>query len=104
MILLPEWYGDVAGGLATPTAGKITILLPGKVIEVAVEVDHQRLSSSIPDGGYMGEPWSDGTMDVAHLSPFTDVHFCLLEACVVRVDIMLCPVLNSAPGVVAAYE
>ena len=84
--------------------GKITILLPCNVVEVVVTVDHQRLSSSIPDGGCTCELCSDGAVDVAHPSPFIDVHFCLLEAGVVGVGPMLRPVLNSAPGVVAAYE
>ena len=52
----------------------------------------------------MGEPYSDGAVDVAHLSPFTDVHFCLPEAGVVGVIPMLCPVLHSAPGVVVTYK
>ena len=104
MILLPEWYGDVAGGLATPTAGKITILLPFDVVEVAIAIDHHRLSSSIPDGGCMCEPCSDSMVDVAHLTPFADVHLCLLEAGVVGVGPMLCLVLHGAPGVVAAYK
>ena len=80
------------------------MLLPGDVIEVAVAVDHQCLSSCVLDGGYTCEPCSDGVVDVAHPSPFTDVHFCLLEAGVVGVGPMLRPVLNSASGVVAAYE
>ena len=104
MVLLPKWCGDVAGGLAASTAGKITILLPCNVAEVAVMIDHQHLSSSILDGGCMCEPCSDSMVDVAHPSPFTDVHFCLLEAGVVEVGPMLRPVLNSAPSVVAAYE
>ena len=80
------------------------ILLPGDVVEVAVAVDHQCLSSNIPNGGCTCESCSDGTVDVAHPSPFMDVHFCLLERGVVGVCPMLRPVLNSAPGVVAAYE
>ena len=80
------------------------VLLPGDVIEVAVTVDHQRLSSYIPHDGRTCEPCSDGMVDVVHLSPFTDVHFYLLEAGVVGVGPMLRPVLNSAPSVVAAYE
>ena len=74
--------------------GKIAVVLPGDVVEVAVAVDHQRLSSSILHGGCMCEPCSDGMVDVAHLSSFTDVHFCLPKASVVGVGPMLCPVLN----------
>ena len=84
--------------------GKISILLPFDVVEVAVVIDHQRLSSSIPDGGYMCEPCSDGMVDVAYPSPFMDVHFCLLEASVVGVDPMLRPILHDAPCVVATYK
>ena len=51
MVLLPKWCGDVAGGLAALTAGKITILLPFDVVEVAVAIDHQHLLRSIPNGG-----------------------------------------------------
>ena len=80
------------------------ILLPGDVVEVAVAVDQQRLSSSILDGGCTCDPCSDGAVDVAHPSPFMDVHFCLLEASVVRVGPTLRPILNNAPGVVATYE
>ena len=80
MVLLRKWCGDVAGGLATPMVGKITILLPFDVIEVAVVIDHQCLSSSIPDSGCTCEPYNDSTVDVAHLTPFVDVHLCLLEA------------------------
>ena len=104
MVCLPKWCGDVAGRLATLPVGKITILLPCDVIEVAIVVDHQRLLSSIPNGGCMCEPCSDGAVDVAHLSPLVDVHFSLPEAGVVEVGPMLRPVLNSAPSVVAAYE
>ena len=104
MVLLPKWCSDVAGGLAAPTAGKITILLPFDVVEVAVAIDHQRLSSSIPDGSCTCEPCSDSTVDVAHPTPFVDVHLCLSEADVVRVGPMLHPVLHRAPGVVAAYK
>ena len=104
MVLLPKWFGDVAGGLAAPTAGKITILLPFDVVEVAVVIDHQRLSSSILDGGYMCESCSDGTVDVVHPSPFVDVHFCLPEVDVVGVGPMLRLVLYGAPGVVATYK
>ena len=104
MVLLPKWCSDVAGGLAALTVGKITILLPFDVVEVAVTIDHQCLSSSILDGGCMCEPCSDSTLDVAHPTPFTDVHLRLLEASVVGVGPMLHPVLNSAPGVVATYE
>ena len=53
MVLLPKWCGDVVGGLAASMAGKIAILLPFDVVEVAVAIDHQRLSSSIPDGSYI---------------------------------------------------
>jgi len=84
--------------------GKITILLPCNVVEVAVMIDHQRLLSSIPDGGCMCEPYSDGTVDVVHPSPFVDVHFCLPEVGVVRVGRMLHPVLHGASGVVAMYK
>ena len=84
--------------------GKITILLLGDVVEVAVAVDHQCLSSSVLDGSYMCEPCSDGAVDVAHPSPLIDVHFCLPEAGVVGVGPMLHPVLHSAPGVVATYK
>ena len=80
------------------------ILLPSIVVEVAVAVDHQHLSSSISDGGCTCEPCSDGTVDVAHPSPFMDVHFCLPKAGVVGVGPMLYSILNSASGVVAAYE
>ena len=80
------------------------ILLPFDVIKVAVMIDHQHLSSSIPDGSCMCELCRDSTMDVAHLSPFTDVHLCHLEAGVVGVGPMLCPVLHSAPNVVATYK
>ena len=55
MVLLPKWCNDVAGGLVAPTTGKITILLPFDVVEVAVTIDHQHLLSSIPDGNYMCE-------------------------------------------------
>ena len=71
---------------------------------MVVAVDYKPLSSSIPDGGCTCEPCSDGAVDVAHLSPFMDVHFCLLEASVVGVGPMLRLVLHSAPSVVAAYE
>ena len=101
MVLLPKWCGDVAGGLATLMARKIMILRPFDVVEVAVMIDHQRLSSGIPDGSCMCESCSDGTMDVVHSSPFTDVHFCLLEAGVVGMGPMLRPVLHGAPSVVA---
>ena len=104
MVLLPKWCGDVAGGLAASTAGKITILLPCNVIEVAVAIDHQRLSSSILDGGCTCEPCSDSTVGVAHPTPFGNVHLCLLEAGVVEVGPMLCPVQHDAPGVVTAYK
>ena len=103
-VCLSKWCSDVASRLATPTAGKITILLLDDVVEVAVVVDHQRLLSSIPDGGSMCQSCSDGMVDVALPSPFTDVHFCLPEAGVVEVGPMLHPVLNRAPSVVAAYE
>ena len=103
-MVLPKWCSDVAGGLAAPTVGKITILLPCNVVEVAVAVDHQCLSSSIPDGGCTCEPCSDGMVDVAYPSPFMDVQLCLLEAGVVRVGPMLHPVLNSASRVVAMYK
>ena len=43
-------------------------------------------------------------MDVAHLSLFMDVHLYLLEAGVVKVGPMLCPVLHSAPSVVETYK
>ena len=104
MVLLPKWCGDVAGGLAAPTAGKITILLPCNVIEVAVTIDHQRLPGSISDGSCMCELCCDSMMDVAHLTPFMNVHLHLTEAGVVRVGPMLRPVLHGAPGVVAAYK
>ena len=104
MVCLPKWCGDVAGGLATLPVGKITILLPFDVVEVAVAIDHQCLSSSIPDGGCTCEPCSDSTVDVAHLSHFADIHLYLLEASVVGVGPMLHPVLHSAPGVVATYK
>ena len=104
MVLLPKWCSNVAGGLAAPTAGKITILLPFDVVKVAVAIDHQRLSSSIPDGSCRCEPCSDSIVDVAHLTPFVDVHLCLLEAGVVRVSPMLCPILHGTPDVVAAYK
>ena len=104
MVLLPKWCGDVASGLAAPTAGKITTLLPFDVVEVAVAIDHQRLSSSIPDGGCTCEPCSDSTVDVAHPTPFADVHLCLPEASVVRVGPMLRSVLHGAPSVVAVYK
>ena len=104
MVLLPKWCGNVAGGLAAPMAGKITILLPFDVVEVAVAIDHQRMSSSIPDGSYTCEPCSDSMVDVAHPTPFMDVHLCLLEAGVVKVGLMLRPALHSAPGVVATYK
>ena len=80
MVLLPKWCGDVAGGLATPMVGKITILLPFDVVKVVVTIDHQRLSSSIPDGSCTCEPCSDSMVDVGHLTPITDVHLRLLEA------------------------
>ena len=104
MVLLPKWCGDVAGGLATSTARKITILLPCNVVEVAVAVDHQCLLSSISDGGCTYEPYSDSMVDVAHPSPFTDVHFCLPEAGVVEVGPMLRHVLHSASGVLVTYK
>jgi len=104
MVLLPKWCGDVAGGLAALTAGKITILLPCNVVEVAVTIDHQHLLSSIPDGSCTCEPCSDSTVDVAHPTPFADVHLYLLEASVVGVGPMLHPVLHGAPGVVATYK
>jgi len=104
MVLLPKWCGDVVGGLAAPTARKITILLPCNVVEVAVTIDHQRLSSSILDGGYTCESCSDSTVDVAHPTPFTDVHICLTEAGVVVVSPMPRPVLHGTSGVVAAYK
>ena len=103
-VCLSKWCSDVACRLAAPTAGKISVVLPGDVIEVAVTVDHQRLSSSILDGGCTCESCNDGTVDVAHLSPFMDVHFYLSEAGVVGVGPMLRLVLNSAPGVVAVYK
>ena len=80
------------------------VLLPCNVIEVAVMTDHQRLPSRIPDGSCTCEPCSDSTVDVAHPTPFVDVHLCLSEADVVRVGPMLHPVLHRAPGVVAAYK
>ena len=104
MVLLPKWCSDVTGGLAALTTGKITILLPFDVIEVAVAIDHQRLSSSIPDGSCMCEPCSDSMVDVAHPTPFVDVHLCLPEVGVVRVGPMLCPILHGAPSVVATYK
>ena len=52
----------------------------------------------------MCEPCSDSTVDVAHLTPFVDVHLRLPEAGVVGVGLMLRPVLHGAPGVVAAYK
>ena len=104
MVHLPKWCGDVAGRLAAPTAGKITILLPFDVVEVAVTIDHQCLSSSIPNSSCTCEPCSDSMVDVAHPTPFADVHLHLLEAGVVGVGPMLCPVLHGAPSVVAAYK
>ena len=104
MVLLPKWCDDVVGGLAAPMAGKITILLPFDVVEVAIAIDHQRMSSSIPDGSYTCEPCSDSMVDVAHPTPFMDVHLCLLEACVVGVGPMLYPVLHNALGVLATYK
>ena len=101
MVCLPKWCGDVAGRLATLPVGKITILLPCNVVEVAVTVEHQCLSSNISDGGCTCEPCSDGAVDVAHQTPFVDVHFYLLEAGVVGVGPMLRPVLHGAPSVVA---
>ena len=84
--------------------GKIAVILPGDVVEVTVAVDRQRLSSCIPDDGRTCEPCSGGAVDVAYLSPLSDVHFCLPEAGVVGVGPMLCPVLNSASGVVALHK
>ena len=84
--------------------GKISVVLPSDVVEVAVAVDHQCLSSNIPNGGCTCESCSDGAVDVAHPSPFIDVLFCLPEVGVVEVGTMLRPVLHGAPGVVAAYE
>ena len=104
MVHLSKWCSDVASRLSAPTAGKIAVVLPGDVVEVAVAVDHQRLSSCVTDDGLTCEPCNDGVVDVAHPSPFTDVHFCLPEAGVVGVGPMFRPVLNSAPGVVVAYE
>ena len=104
MVVLPKWCSNVVGELAAPMAGKITILLSCNVVEVAVTIDHQRLSSSIPDGGCTCEPCSDGTVDVAHPSPFADVHLCLLEASVVWVGPMVRPILHGASGVVVMYK
>ena len=80
------------------------ILLPCNVVEVAVMIDHPCLSSSIPNGGYTYESCSDGTVVVAHPTPFVSVHLHLLEAGVVGVGPMLRPVLHGAPSVVAAYK
>ena len=80
------------------------ILLPCNVVEVAVVIDHQRLSSNIPDGSYTCRSCSDSTVDVAHPTPFADVHLHLLEAGVVRVVPMLRLILYGAPSVVAAYK
>ena len=104
MVLLPKWCSDVVGGLAAPTTGKITILLPFDVVEVAVMIDHQRMLSNILDGSCTCEPCSDSTVDVAYPTPFMDVHLHLSEASVVRVGPMLRPILNSAFGVVAMYK
>ena len=67
-------------------------------------IDHQRLSSRIPDGSYTCEQCSDSTVDVAHSTPFVDVHLHLLEVGVVKVGPMLYLVLHGAPSVVAAYK
>ena len=104
MVLLSKWCSNVVGGLATPTVGKTTILLPFDVVEVAVMIDHQRLPGNILDGSYTCVPCSDGTVDVVHPTPFVDVHLCLPEAGVVGVGPMLRPVLHEALGVVAAYK
>ena len=80
------------------------ILLPCNVVEVAVTIGHQCLPGSILDGNYMCEPCYDSTVDVAHPTPFMDVHLRLTEAGVVRVGPMLHSVLHGAPGVVAAYK
>ena len=41
---------------------------------------------------------------VAHMTPFADVHLCLLEAVVVGLGPMHHLILHGAPGVVAAYK
>ena len=104
VVLPPKWSSDVAGGLTAPTVRKIAILVPSNVVEVAVAIDHQHLPSSISDGSCTCESCCDSTVDVAHPSPFVDVHLYLLEAGVVGVGPMLRPVLHGAPGVVATYK
>jgi hypothetical protein len=83
---------------------KIAIFFTCNVREVAVTIDHQRLPDSISDGSCMCGPGFDSTVDVAHLTPFADVHLRLPEAHVVGVGPMLCLVLYGTPGVVATYK
>ena len=94
-MVLPKWCGDVVGGLAALTTVKITILLPFDVVEVAVMIDHQRMLSNILDGSCTCEPCSDSMVDVAHPTPFVDVHLYLPEVGVVGVgqcSILYCTV------------